>query len=170
MKRSLTIVASALFLAVVMPLACAASATPAVELTVDATDNVHKILRAHEVIPVAPGPLALYLPDWLPGAHRRAASAERVTGLKFRAAGKILDWVRDPVDPYRITLDIPAGAAALDIDIVFITPASSNGGRVFIDANITEVEWYGMTFYPVDRSPSDLIVHARRTTTTMPMR
>ena len=38
-----------------------------IRLSVDATDIAHRIMRVHEEIPVAPGPLTLLFPQWLPG-------------------------------------------------------------------------------------------------------
>ena len=54
---------SLLFLATVLALtAFQAHAAETISLTVDATRNQQKLLRAHEVIPVRPGPLTLYYP------------------------------------------------------------------------------------------------------------
>ncbi len=46
-----------------------AHAAQTVTLTVDATDAPRKLFRAHEVMPVSPGPLTLYYPKWIPGTH-----------------------------------------------------------------------------------------------------
>ena len=40
-----------------------------IALQVDLTDNVRGIMSVHETIPVAPGPLTLLYPEWIPGDH-----------------------------------------------------------------------------------------------------
>ena len=40
-----------------------------IALVVDATDLDHRVVRVHETLPVAPGPLTLLIPRWIPGGH-----------------------------------------------------------------------------------------------------
>src|SRR5216683_2979470 len=50
-----------------------AESSPAIRLAVDATQAPQKILRVHEVIPAAPGPLTLFYPKWIQGVHAPAS-------------------------------------------------------------------------------------------------
>ena len=50
-------------------------------LAVDATDLDHRVLVVHETIPVAPGPLTLLFPRWLPGYHGPYGQPSRLAGL-----------------------------------------------------------------------------------------
>ena len=81
-----------------------------VKLAVDATDAPRKLFRATETIPARPGPLTLYYPAWLPGEHGPTGPIINLSGLRFTAAGKALQWRRDPVDMYAFHIEVPAGA------------------------------------------------------------
>ena len=89
-----------------------ARAAQGVKLTVDATEAPSKLFRAHEVIPAQPGPLTLYYPEWIPGEHGPTGPIINLSGLKFTAAGKVLQWRRDPVDMYAFHIEVPPGANA----------------------------------------------------------
>ena len=93
-----------------------------ISLTVDATESPRKMLHAHLVIPVQPGPLTLYYPKWIPGEHGPAGPITSLTGLKFEAAGKTIPWLRDTLDVFTFHLDIPAGATHLDAQYDVIEP------------------------------------------------
>ena len=54
-----------------------------ISLTVDATKTQNKILHAHLVMPVKPGPLTVYYPKWIPGEHGPDGPIANLTGLKF---------------------------------------------------------------------------------------
>ena len=59
-----------------------------IRLSVDASRAPQKILHAHLQIPVQPGPLTLYYPEWIPGEHMPDGPIINVAGLKFVAGGK----------------------------------------------------------------------------------
>src|ERR1041385_9394462 len=83
-----------LAIAVVL-LSLSATAQNAERLSVDATDAPRNILHATLTIPVAPGPLTLVYPKWLPGNHRPTGPIQNFTGLHFKGAGRELGWQRD---------------------------------------------------------------------------
>ena len=60
----------------------APSGPPPIRLTVDATQAPQKILHAHMQIPVQPGPLTLYYPEWIPGEHMPDGPIINVAGMK----------------------------------------------------------------------------------------
>ena len=107
---------SNLFALVAFLAASVAFAQPAgtISLTVDATQTPQKLLHAHLVLPVKPGPLTLYFPKWIPGEHGPTGPIANLTGLKFEADGKTIPWQRDTLDVFTFHLDIPAGAKQLD--------------------------------------------------------
>ena len=83
---------------------------------VDATDVQRGIFRIGETVPVpAAGPVTLLFPKWVPGNHAATAPIERLAGLVIKAGGKRLTWVRDPVDMNAFHVDVPEGAAELDV-------------------------------------------------------
>ena len=95
----------------------------AISLTVDATKTQQKLLRAHLVIPVKPGPLTLYYPKWIPGEHGPDGPIANLTGLKFAGNGKPIPWQRDLLDVFTFHVDVPAGVSRLEADYDFIEPA-----------------------------------------------
>ena len=54
-----------------------------IRLEVDATRAPQKILHTHMEMPVKPGPLVLYYPEWIPGEHMPDGPIVDVAGLKF---------------------------------------------------------------------------------------
>ena len=59
-----------------------------IRLEVDASQAPQKILHVREEIPVKPGPLTLYYPEWIPGEHMPDGPIIEVAGLKFSGGGK----------------------------------------------------------------------------------
>ena len=129
--------------------------TGRIDLAVDATDTAHKLLVAHESMPVSSGHLTLAFPEWLPGTHSRANDIDRLTGLHMSGAGRELVWVRDPREPFKFDVEIPAGVTHLDIDMIYVSPAGAKA-RMSIDQNVTEVEWQDVLLYPAGMASSDL--------------
>src|SRR4051812_22088784 len=103
------------------------SAAQDLKLSVDATDAPRKLFRATEVIPAQPGPLTLYYPEWLPGEHGPTGPIINLSGLRFNAAGKSLQWRRDPVDMYAFHVDVPQGASSVEVSMEFLAPTFSGG-------------------------------------------
>jgi predicted metalloprotease with PDZ domain len=132
------------FLAMILALSApAALAGEMISVTVDATRTPQKILRAHEVIPVQPGPLTLYYPKWIPGAHGPNGPITSLTGLKFQADGKTIPWQRDLLDVYTFHLDIPAGVSHLEASYDLIEP---DGGSA--TDKLMVLEWNQAVLYP----------------------
>ncbi|MGB6827230.1 MAG: M61 family peptidase, partial [Terracidiphilus sp.] len=133
----------------VTPFALAQSG--AISLTVDGTDNAQKILRVRETIPVAPGPVTIYYPKWIPGEHGPDGPIDSVTGLKFEAGGKVIPWTRDTLDVYTFHLDVPAGATKLDASFDFIEPEGySSTDKLFV------LEWNETLLYPAGAPSSEI--------------
>src|ERR1044071_9814334 len=85
-----------------------------ISLSVDATDAPRKILHARLRLPARPGPLTLLYPKWLPGEHAPNGPITDLVELQISAAGKALDWRRDPDDMYAFNVNVPAGAEAVE--------------------------------------------------------
>src|SRR5271166_2723139 len=114
-------------LAVVAVAGRAQSPPGAIRLAVDASQAPQKILHAHEQIPVQPGALTLYYPEWIPGEHMPDGPIINVAGLKFTSGGKTIPWRRDLVDMFALHMDVPPGANMLDIDLDFLLSAPASG-------------------------------------------
>ncbi|MGP8252605.1 MAG: M61 family metallopeptidase [Terracidiphilus sp.] len=123
----------------------------AISLTVDGTDNAEKLLRVHEAIPVAPGPVTLYYPKWIPGEHGPDGPIESVAGLKFEAGGKVIPWTRDTLDAFTFHLDVPAGASQLEASFDVIEPDGfSATDKLFV------LEWNDALLYPAGAPSSEI--------------
>jgi predicted metalloprotease with PDZ domain len=130
-----------------------------IALQVDATDLDRRIFRVRETLPVAPGPLRLYYPRWLPGDHAPAGRITEFGGLKISAAGVPVAWRRDPLDVYAFTLEVPAGVATLDLEFQQLsTLDADSGGRVVVTPEILNVQWNAVLLYPAGHFDSRITV------------
>jgi predicted metalloprotease with PDZ domain len=132
-----------------------------ITVSVNATDLAHGIFAVHETLLVQAGPVTLLYPRWLPGAHSPAGAIDKLAGLVFTAGGKRVEWHRDPVDVYAFHVDVPEGAATLDVDFQFLSAVSTREGRVQMTPDMLSLQWIGLTLYPAGYYGRDLQVAAR---------
>lgn len=142
----------------------AAGAFPGViELQVDATDVQRRIYRVTETIPVRPGRLVLYYPQWLPGNHAPRGPIEQVAGLRFRAGDRELGWKRDPLNVYAFEVQVPAGVTRLVAEFQIASPQvteTSRVARISITANLLGLQWNQVVLYPAGYAARDIPVRA----------
>jgi len=140
MKR-LVLLLGALALAASVSCAAAEKAAPGpVALKVSLPDPGQKILYVHEVMPVAPGPLTLYYPKWIPGDHSPDGPIEQIMGLEFSANGQRLTWQRDELDRFTFHLTVPQGVHRLDIRFEFPS-------RDRVTSNLIDLTWDQVALY-----------------------
>jgi predicted metalloprotease with PDZ domain len=150
-KQPLLILALAFALA-----APCALAADAISLTVDATGTQQKLLHARMEIPVAPGPLTLYYPKWIPGEHAASGPISDIVALKFEGGGKTIPWKRDLLDVFTFHLEIPQGVTRLTADYDFIEPeGESTSDKVMV------LEWNDVLFYPAGTPAQQLTYNAK---------
>lgn len=128
-----------------------ASSTPypgTLTLRVDATDTERRIFRVSETLPVAPGPLTLYYPKWLPGNHAPNGKIKELAGLSIRANGRPVEWRRDPVEVYAFRLIVPNDARALDIEFQFLSPSDGEDSRVVVTPDMLNLQWNAVLLLP----------------------
>src|ERR1700735_5586814 len=104
-----------------------------IRLFVDASQAPQKILHVKMEIPVKPGPLTLYYPEWIPGEHMPDGPIIEVAGMKFSGGGKTIPWRRDLVEMFSLHLDIPSEVTMLNAEFDFLLSAPAGGffsGRV----------------------------------------
>ncbi len=123
---------------------------PPIKLMVDASEAPRSILHAKLAIPVRPGPLTLYYPEWIPGEHMPDGPIVNVAGLKFTANGKVVPWRRDLVDMFAIHLDVPEGTSELSVSLDFLLSGASSkfssGGSA--TAQLDVLSWNQLLLYP----------------------
>lgn len=135
----------------------------AIGLAVDATDTERHIIKVRETIPVAPGPVTLLFPRWLPGTHAPVGRIDQLAGLAIRANGARLSWRRDPLDGYAIHVDAPAGSDALDIEFQSLTPVDRDQGRMVMTPDMLNLQWQNVVLYPAGYFVRGIEVNARVT-------
>lgn len=138
------------------------SGARALKLSVDATDATRKLFRATETIPAQPGPLTLYYPAWIPGEHGPTGPIINLSGLKFTAAGKTLQWRRDPVDMYAFHIDVPQGASAVEVSMEFLAPTYAGGftSGSSTTSHLALFSWNWLLLYPPVAHTDELPVDA----------
>ncbi len=134
----------------------------AIRLAVDATSAPQKILHAVEEIPVRPGPLTLFYPEWIPGEHAPDGPNTDTAGLEFYANGTRLAWRRDLVDMFAYHLDIPAGADTLKVTLDFMlsAPASGFSAGASATAQLDVLSWNQVLLYPKGFPARELMFEA----------
>lgn len=122
----------------------------AISLAVDATDVSRRIYRVREGIPVQPGPLKLWYPQWIPGNHAATGPINQFAGLVIVGNGQRIEWRRDPLDVYAFHLEVPVGVAALEIEFQSLSPTADDQGRVAMTTELMSVQWSRLLLYPAD--------------------
>ena len=127
-------------------------------LSLDITDAPRKILRAQLTIPVAPGPLTLVYPQWIPGEHGPTGPIDNFTGITFTANGQTLPWQRDDVNMFAFHLTIPAGVTTLGAKVDFLATAAPSGfsAGASTNANLCVVNWNEVILYPAGAEASQV--------------
>ena len=146
----------AVLAAVLTLTASAALAAESISVTVDATKTQQKLLRAHLVMPVKPGPLTIYYPKWIPGEHGPNGPISDLTGLKFEAGGKTIPWTRDLLDVFTFHLDIPADVSRLEASYDYIEPVG-----VSATDKVMVLEWNQVLLYPAGTPAEKLMYDAK---------
>ncbi|WP_394838951.1 PDZ domain-containing protein [Pendulispora rubella] len=129
------------------PQALAAPAPPPLAgpmtVRVDARDAAQMVLHAKVRVPARPGPLTLVYPKWIPGHHGPAGRVADISGLRFSAGGQTLAWRRDPVETSEFSVIVPAGAAAVDVELDVVADP-----RWFPTDGVSSIGWEQVVLYP----------------------
>ena len=119
-----------------------------ISLAVDATDVSRRIYRVQQRIPVRPGPLKLWYPQWIPGNHAATGPINQFAGLVIAGNGQRIQWRRDPLDVYAFLLEVPTGVATLDVEFQSLSPTADDQGRVAMTTELMSVQWSRLLLYP----------------------
>jgi predicted metalloprotease with PDZ domain len=139
------------------------AAGPNISIAVDATEAPRKIIHAKLRIPAAAGTLTLYYPKWIPGEHAPDGPVIDLTGLRFSAGGKPLNWRRDLKDGWTINVDVPAGQNEVLADLDYLEPANLVGG-FSAGSSATDklliLSWNQVVLYPKGWKSDDITYSA----------
>ena len=131
-------------------------------LEVDATDLTRAIFSVKQTIPLAhSGPNVLVLPAWLPGNHAPRGQIEKLAGLVIKAGGKTLEWKRDPFNIFAFHVNVPTGAAKLDVEFKFLSATAEDQGRVVITDAMMNLQWHSVSLYPAGFATSKMPIQAK---------
>jgi len=122
-----------------------------IQIAVDASQAQQKLFHATLAIPVKAGPLTLLYPQWIPGEHGPSGPITELTGLKFTAGGKPVEWRRDDVNMYAIHVVVPAGASELQVALDYTSPVEmprGYTGGTTATAQMAVLSWNWMLLYP----------------------
>ncbi len=113
-------------------------------------------------MPVAPGPLTLLYPRWIPGDHQPVGPISDLVGLKISAAGTPLAWSRDAVDMYAFHLDVPPATTSLNIELDLILAPEAIGvdSSTAATPQLMVLNWYPLLLYPKGRPAGELTYQA----------
>ncbi len=131
------------------PAACAQAQKPPIEIVADLSDAPRKLFHADVELPVAPGPLTLTTPQWIPGNHRPTGPASEITGVVFTANGQTLPWRRDDVDLYQFHLTVPPGVTTLHAHLDCIVTSR-------VSQKLAALEWESLLLYPAHTPVRDI--------------
>ncbi len=137
-----------------------AQASAPIQLSLDLTDAPRKLLHAHLVIPVQPGPLTLDYPQWIPGEHTPSGPIDNFAGIVFSANGHTLAWRRDDVNMFALHLTVPDGADSLEAKVDFLATAAPSGfsAGASTGPNLAVVSWNEVVLYPDGAAASQVNV------------
>lgn len=140
MKLALSLTLAAL-------LSAAAQALP-IQAQVDATQAPRRMFQVQLNVPVAPGPLNLLYAKWLPGEHGPTGPLDGVVDLHILAGATELKWQRDPLEMYRLKVEVPPGIDHLDVKFSFVSG--------FASEKLGVICWNELLLYP-EGKPSEEI-------------
>ncbi len=137
-----------------LSLASAAIAQKApIQITADLSDAPRKLFHAEIDLPVAPGPVTLTTPKWIPGNHRPTGPVDDITGVVFTAtvngSAQKLPWRRDDVDLYQFHLTVPKGVTSIHAHLDCIATAR-------ISQKLAVLEWEKLLLYPAGVPVKDI--------------
>src|SRR3989441_997056 len=133
-----------------------------ITLSVDATEAPRKLFHARMTMAVAPGPLTLVYPKWIPGEHGPTGPIVNLAGLKLTAGGKTIPWRRDDVDMYAFHLEVPAGARVLEVALDFLSPTFAGGftAGASTTSHLAIVTWNQLLLYSQGSNVGDVTFKA----------
>lgn len=129
-----------------------------IRLDVDASEVYRRILHARLWIPVRPGSLTLYYPQWIPGEHGPTGPITDLTGLRISAEDKEISWSRDDVDMYAFYCRIPLGVKEIQVSFDFLLNPSTEGFTNAASAtdNLAAISWNQLLLYPEGKSAREV--------------
>ena len=119
-----------------------------IRLSVDASDTERRIVRVHEIVPIAGGEMTLLYPQWIPGDHAPEGPIDRLAGLSVHADGRPVAWTRDPVNVFAFHIDAPHAASSLEVDFQYLSPVRDAVGPIGVTSKMMDLQFIQTVLYP----------------------
>jgi predicted metalloprotease with PDZ domain len=145
------------------PNARPAAAPLRMSLDVDLRESPRRIFHARLRIPARPGPLVLVYPKWIPGEHAPTGPIRDVAGFTVRASGKPLAFRRDDLDMYKVSVEVPAGADAVEVTLDLLSPPPAVRGfsqGASATSSLVLLSWNQVVVVPEGAAARDVTVDA----------
>jgi predicted metalloprotease with PDZ domain len=136
---------------------------PELALDVDLREAPRRLVHAHLRIPARAGQLALAYPKWIPGEHGPNGPVVDLAGLVFTARGQRLAWRRDPLDLYRLIVEVPEGESEIEAQLDFLSPPPGSSGfseGASATAHLAVLSWHQVLLYPYGAAARDVRMRA----------
>jgi predicted metalloprotease with PDZ domain len=146
-----------------LALAALAAATVQMSVDVDLRDAPRRIFHSKLTLPAHAGRQAFLYPRWIPGEHGPNGPIADLAGLRFSVGNSVLTWQRDPVDMFRILVDVPQGAREVQAQLDFLSPPPGQrgfSGGTSATAHLAVLSWNQVLLYPEGAAARDLQVRA----------
>ncbi|HKA24804.1 MAG TPA: M61 family peptidase [Candidatus Eisenbacteria bacterium] len=131
-------------------------------LDVDLRESPRRLIHAHLVLPVKPGPLTLLYPKWIPGDHGPTGPIRDFVNLRLTAGGREVEWRRDDEEMFSFHVQVPAGASQLDLSFDLLP--NVGGGEFDAGASVTPhlalLSWNQVVLYPQGVASDDMPIQA----------
>ncbi len=138
---------------------------PTLQVEVDARELARRLLHAEVRIPCRPGPLRLWYPKWIPGAHAADGPLRNVGGFRVETPdGKPIPWKRDDVEIFCVHCDVPEGVSEVRarLDYICNEPAVLASGHLsYGNSSVGVINWNTCLVYPEGPSARDTRVRLR---------
>ena len=143
-----------------------------IRLDVDATDAPRRLIHIKMNIPIAATAsvatptgsraVTLLYPQWIPGEHGPTGPIVDVVRLKTSVHGETIPWRRDAKNLYAFTMNVPPGAASLDVefDLISAPDASGFSSGASMTTELAVLSWNQFLLYPQGPSPDQIRVQA----------
>ena len=130
-----------------------------IEIHVDMSRAVQRIMHAQLEMPVDPGPLTLLYPKYMPGEHGPTGPISELVGLVIQGNGKPIAWNRDSRDVFIFYVDVPAGVSKLEIELDYLPPRTGGifGSGPATSDQVAVMSWNTLLLYPAGASIHDLV-------------
>jgi predicted metalloprotease with PDZ domain len=135
------------------------------QVAVDLQESARHVVHARLTIPVTAGPVTLRYPKWIPGEHGPTGPIKDIAGLTMSAAGKTLDWSRDPRDMYAFRVEAPVGTASIEVSFDLLSSAVTEGfsSGASTTSRLALLSWNQVVLYP-DGTKGDAIDYEAKLT------